>query len=568
MEHSTYQKWKTSNGDDLLWLSADPGCGKSVLSRALIDEKLVSTETSTICYFFFKDNDEQNNTAAAICALLHQLFRAHPCLFERHAASALKECGQSLKKEFEELWRILISASSDPSAGDIVCILDALDECQQSDRDKLIAQLEQFYRTSLGQVKPKTRLKFLVTSRPYFEIECRFRSLTSRVPTIRLAGEDESERISHEIGIFIKSKIKQLGEELGLSEQVQSSLQKRLSQVPQRTYLWLRLIFEEIENALSWVEPTLLRIIDQLPLTIEKAYENLLGKCKFKEKARLVLQIIVAAARPLTLSEMDIALAIASRPESRSYEDLTDREFEHREIQIRNLCGLFVTIVDSRIYLIHQTAKEFLLGKKDEADSAQGWRHSIDLRQSHQVLAEICVAHLSFREFKGRSHRCFSVTERFPTRRSIKAYRRYPFLEHPADVCWRYPFLDYSANQWITHVQMTNLNASSWVYRTAQLCDIGDPRFSTWLNVYNYSNHDFHIEELLDPSIPPENKSALYWSAIFGLKNETQFLLDSGMNPNVEDGSYRSALRAACTQGHIAVLEILLYVSISSLNII
>lgn len=556
MKHSTYQKWKTNSGDDLLWLSADPGCGKSVLSRALIDEKLVGTESSTICYFFFKDNDEQNNTAAAICALLHQLFRAHPCLFERHAASTLKECGQSLKKEFEELWRILISASSDPSAGDIVCILDALDECQQSDRDKLIAQLEQFYRASLGQVKPETRLKFLVTSRPYFEIECRFRSLTSRVPTIRLAGEDESKRISHEIGIFIESKIKQLGEELGLSEQVQSSLQKRLSQVPQRTYLWLRLIFEEIENALSWAEPTLLRVVDQLPLTIEKAYENLLGKCKFKEKARLVLQIIVAAARPLTLSEMDIALAIASRPESQSYEDLTDREFEHRKTQIRNLCGLFVTIVDSRIYLIHQTAKEFLLGKKDEADLAQGWRHSIDLRQSHQVLAEICVAHLSFREFKKGCFRRYAL----PMKQLLVLESTVPYPE--------YPLLDYSANHWITHVRIANLNTSRWVSRTAQLCDIDDFVLPIWFSIYYRSNNSSYIGGLLDLSLLPENKSALYWSALFGLKNETQFLLDSGVNPNVEDGFYRSALQAACTQGHIAVLEILLYVSFSSLNII
>jgi len=37
----------------LLWVSAGPGCGKSVLSRSLIDERRVCTNAmaSTVCYF-------------------------------------------------------------------------------------------------------------------------------------------------------------------------------------------------------------------------------------------------------------------------------------------------------------------------------------------------------------------------------------------------------------------------------------------------------------------------------------------------------------------------------------
>jgi hypothetical protein len=147
VEHPIFKKWRESDGNDLLWLTADPGCGKSVLSRALVDERLlgIGSCNPTICHFFFKDNEEQNNIATALCALLHQLFRAHEHLFERHAASVIEKTGQRVREDFEELWPILQSAVMDPSAGDVICILDALDECQESDRNKLIVHLKRFY---------------------------------------------------------------------------------------------------------------------------------------------------------------------------------------------------------------------------------------------------------------------------------------------------------------------------------------------------------------------------------------------------------------------------------------
>lgn len=87
-------KWRDSESPGLLWVSAGPGCGKSVLSKSLIDDEELATTTitislssidaitniassreSTVCYFFFKDGgDGSMDGAHALCALLHQLF--------------------------------------------------------------------------------------------------------------------------------------------------------------------------------------------------------------------------------------------------------------------------------------------------------------------------------------------------------------------------------------------------------------------------------------------------------------------------------------------------------------
>ncbi len=63
-----YKDWVQIESGILL-VSADPGCGKSVLAKYMVDVAL--PRTTTICYFF-KDMD-QNTTRQALCALLHQL---------------------------------------------------------------------------------------------------------------------------------------------------------------------------------------------------------------------------------------------------------------------------------------------------------------------------------------------------------------------------------------------------------------------------------------------------------------------------------------------------------------
>lgn len=70
LNHPNFKKWLEGDSGPL-FVSADPGCGKSVLAKYLIDHILPqSAESATICYFFFKDQD-QNTVRQALCAILH-----------------------------------------------------------------------------------------------------------------------------------------------------------------------------------------------------------------------------------------------------------------------------------------------------------------------------------------------------------------------------------------------------------------------------------------------------------------------------------------------------------------
>lgn len=101
------------------------------------------------------------------------------------------------------------------------------------------------------------------------------------------------------------------------------------------------------------------KAVSCLPPTVGKAYEEILNRSTDPEEAKKLLHIVVAATRPLTLAEMAVALALQSN--HRSYKDLdlkAEKRFREHE---RDLCGLFVTIISSKIYLLHQTAREFLV---------------------------------------------------------------------------------------------------------------------------------------------------------------------------------------------------------------
>ncbi|KAK9445174.1 uncharacterized protein VB005_00282 [Metarhizium brunneum] len=82
LKHEHFQTWLKQERGPLV-LAADPGCGKSVLAKYLIEHGL--PRSANIYYFFFKDQ-LQNTVRQALCALLHQLFSLRPSLIE-HAMS-------------------------------------------------------------------------------------------------------------------------------------------------------------------------------------------------------------------------------------------------------------------------------------------------------------------------------------------------------------------------------------------------------------------------------------------------------------------------------------------------
>lgn len=395
LQSPEYIRWSESCDNDLLWVSADPGCGKSVLAKSIIDNYLEAPSSAvTTCYFFFKENDEQNNLASALCAILHQVFSQQPHLVQ-HAMPSWEKNGKMLQQEVNELWRIFMAATSAQAASKTICILDALDECREYDQNWLVNKLKDFHSQQCSPTQDNW-LKFLVTSRPYDDIQDNFRATTNLFPEIHLKGEEENDQIHEEINVVVKIKVKEVAESAQLSSFDHQRLEKELLRMKHRTYLWLKLAIDDIritfKNSLQPAE----ELIQQIPNSVNAAYEKILSRVSREPKqvkaVRKILQIIVAARRPLTTQEMAMALNIAIYPQPHAAKAPRD-QIDLGE-KIRQLCGLFVFINNSKIYLIHQTAREFLITEKIERPESIEWRQSVNLGDAHLALSEICMNYL------------------------------------------------------------------------------------------------------------------------------------------------------------------------------
>jgi hypothetical protein len=421
LEHKNFQKWTKQESGPLL-VSADPGCGKSVLAKYLINEVLPSL-SGTICYFFFKDQD-QNTVRQALCALLHQLFSQKPLLIQ-HAIKQFDKDGPGLVNSTSSLWTILGDAVQDHQAGPITIVLDALDECAELEFGDLVRNIEHQYGSShLSQGK----VKYLLTSRPYDQIVLKFQVFLDAFPNIHIPGEEESETISQEVNHVIKYRVERLGRKHKLSDEIKRHLKDQLLEITHRTYLWVYLVFDYLDSKpFKKTAKGVKDAIAILPTTIHQAYERILERSIEQSMVRKALAIILAARRPLTLSEMNVAMNIDNSTHS-----ITDLDLEGEEdfkIRLRSWCGLFVSIHHDQVYLLHQTAREFLLTEMPLPTATPKelkWHRSITIQEAHRILAPICVRFLSFFDS--------NITCLADTTSEVDCFTNNPtFLEYSAD---------------------------------------------------------------------------------------------------------------------------------------
>ena len=125
-------------------------------------------------------------------------------------------------------------------------ILDALAECEAHDRLELIRALKTF----LGVDEDGSNLKVILTSRHYDDIRREFQHLKNQSSMIHLSGENDTEveKITQEIILFVKDGTERLGASKFLGPKECAFLQETLTSAQNRTYLWVQLILDIIEQ--------------------------------------------------------------------------------------------------------------------------------------------------------------------------------------------------------------------------------------------------------------------------------------------------------------------------------
>ncbi|KAJ5140977.1 hypothetical protein N7448_004385 [Penicillium atrosanguineum] len=549
-----YVRWSKSCRNDLLWVSADPGCGKSVLAKSIVDDHLKKTGSEVIiCHFFFKDNDEQNSLATALCAILHQFFCQRPDLLH-YAIPSWEKNGERLQHEADELWRIFLIVTSAETSCKTVCVLDALDECCDPDQGRLIEKLESFYCQSHSSTQEKW-LRFLVTSRPYNHIQYQFRVIMDSFPCLHLKGEEENDRIHAEIDLVVKVRVRELAKLARLPSAIEQQLEERLLQMDHRTYLWLHLAIEDIQETFKNSLRPAKESIRLIPTSVNAAYRNLLSRVPLKQIGTVVkiLRIILASRRPLTIREMAMALGIAISPYSKTAAE-AGLDPNNLDKKIRQLCGLFVFTNNSKIYLIHQTAREFLLRTETADYLFSGYSFSSNAIEGQ--MAGVCLRYLWMEDLENNeAYKCSNSGS----------------------------FLEYSAVYWPDHVRnSTSALDSEENELLYQLYNTTTERFSLWfplfwramgpygaptMNGIHLAAFNGHLEviqrqlsedETILDIADSTGSCPLKWASFNGHHDVVQLMLNYCADVNTPDSDHGTILHAACIGGHDKVVQVLL----------
>ena len=529
-----FLSWRDSKHSRLLWVSAGPGCGKSVLSRSLIDERRVTTIAlnSTVCYFFFKDGQEQRMSGAnALSAILHQLFENTGLI--GNAFSSAKSYGNQLRDNFSELWGILMRCARDSEAGDIICVLDALDECEKDSRYQLLKKLMSFSKVEAQQSPCK--LRFLVTSRPYDDLEDGFQAMSTFNTYLRLDGDEKSRMIGEEINLVIDHEMPRIAK--GFSVQHCERISNRLKEMDNRNYLWLFLTLGIITASRSKYSKmsSIESLLSSLPSKISDAYEEILSRSSDEATARVLLQLIMAATRPLSLHEINIALTLATQKgKFTSHEVLNQDLWPSQDFKsiVRNMCGLFVSVHDGKLSLIHQTAREFLARRGTDSPKSGSckWQGYINMATAHSTIFQICFDYLNFDEFVG-----------------------IPQAEIWDEDCLQergnsYCLLNYAAVNWPVHyISQGEQRAAESRKAAHNLCNISLPKRSCWFETYC----DFHHRSY-------HSRTSLGIACLLGLRQVAEIFIDEGDDVNAEPIEGPTPLEAAAGQGHFEVVQMLL----------
>ncbi len=210
---------------------------------------------------------------------------------------------------------------------------------------------------------------------------------------------------------------------------------------------------------------------------------------------------------------------------------------DHIQYAIRENCGLFVVIQSSQVFLLHQTAREFLVRlpptSSDVPSPSSKWQHSLGLKESHRLLSEICIRYLLFADFKR------PVGERRPEQSNHRS---------------GFVFLDYAASNWPDHYRQahnthgTNLEHLAW-----ELCDTNSPACSYWLKVYGKT-------QMQNPEFFRELPTSLLITSYFGLDDLVNLILQDKKTTLDTTGArnQRTALSWASEKGYDSIVQSLL----------
>ncbi|PQE03833.1 Vegetative incompatibility HET-E-1 protein [Rutstroemia sp. NJR-2017a BBW] len=333
LKSTEYLSWndmtQDADHDGLLWLKGNPGTGKSTLMKFLFEEARRKARGDpsqiTISFFFLaRGTGEEKSVIGLYRSLLHQLFEKAPQLKESlewmtsDGARVIERTGwqkEALKQTFAHAVQSLEVQS-------LTVFVDALDECDEDE----VADMVFFFEELCDRAR---------------DSEAKVRSKTA--------------------------------------EELRSRILEKSSNI----FLWVVLVLDILNSEYPNSSISLKRMrerLNQIPPKLSELFEMILNRDEQNpERLQLCLKWILFATRPLKPPELYVAVQLGIDKSSSGHWDPEDVDPDQINTFVRSSSKGLAEVTrskESEVQFIHESVRDFLLGKYAEA------RQTADLRQS------------------------------------------------------------------------------------------------------------------------------------------------------------------------------------------
>ena len=429
-ERRSFAQWlefaSPTQSPGIFWLIGLPAMGKTMLAGHVVDYIRARRPNESCLFHFFSGNHQNKRTITYCLRSIASQLAIENVEFRQELVKLHEETGLSFNSQeqnFGVLWEkvfegIIFKLKTRP----MYCVLDALDE----------ADSPGYLVNVLVKIQSLTQIRFFITSRPM------------RVPSGSAAGDSsiytcfmsESDT-SSDIHSYVQAVV---DEALPNSEmELREDIVRKVISKSEASFLWVRLTLENLRE--NWhTQEDIRNTLNEMPIGMGSLYSQMLERIKSQSPrsqliAERILTWVTLSWRPLGVAELQTAL----EPEVSDFVNLAET--------VTQICGNFVSVDSDRVFLVHMTARQFLL------EGPRGGTPYINSGIGHERIAITCLQYLSDERWK----RVFKSVERSTdfARGSTRKANRLVIAEKGQ------PLLGYSVCYYAYHVSKSSLDSDS-----------------------------------------------------------------------------------------------------------
>lgn len=530
---SHFEEWDTCEGPRLLWASAPPGFGKSMLTANIVS-LLKEREDHAVVYCFAGTHIASSGTLAGIPRLwLVQFMNSDNACLE--LAYSRARDSQYPTAPQDEVWNLLTEICSERS--NCTLILDGIDEYEGSKADIL---------TQLIKSVTASGSRLLLSSRPEEDIKSSLNFLTTKYHLCRFIEisiqpehtlDDRGKRMKEIIGRLIPDA----------SIVFQDKFKDATMAASDSSFLWLNLTTDPMHRGMAKDE--MIADVQATPRGFEEIYdkywEKILRDYENKmQRVLIMLSWILYSKRPLTLKELAEAKCISTMNDSEDDEkflcpDSLPENIADFEEYVNKIFGPLLDIRDTEdgriVRARHYSASEFIRKRLTENCPDESSRSKEKANQFYEAfIAKNCIKYL----------------------RHDDAWRR--DKEHWQSEMWQNPALTpYAVQYWPEHASKANMQDNEFTDFVVDFMQVDSECFDKWAQTFEKRTRNDSEEDSKDDS-PAKSKTGtpLYYSCLLLPMQFIKLVYKGDKSAlNTTGGYYHTSIQAACTRNEPKIIE-------------